>query len=139
VSLVTTRGLTPLFVTSYTMDCIRNALPVIPFTFRNKRVQSFEQLLFPGHGDHLFKAGALTVLRCLPVEYQMPNSLASTNVSINPEQTMTNSRLRTAITATKQLSQIWPEQTDERNSGRVIRSCFTPKFLPTREPKPGEH
>jgi hypothetical protein len=33
-------------VTSYTTNGIRDALPIVPFTFRDERVQRFEDLLF---------------------------------------------------------------------------------------------
>ena len=39
---------------SYTADRIRHALPIIPFTFRNERVQRFENFLLTELGDELF-------------------------------------------------------------------------------------
>ena len=43
-----------LFVTSYTADRIRNALPIVPFTFRNERVQRFENFLLAELGNEFF-------------------------------------------------------------------------------------
>ena len=54
-------GRTPLsvnrrsFLTSYTSDRIRNTLPIVPFTFRNQRVQRFADFLLTEFGDELFK------------------------------------------------------------------------------------
>ena len=42
------------FLTSYTPDRICHALPIVPFTFRNERVQRFENFLLTELGDELF-------------------------------------------------------------------------------------
>jgi hypothetical protein len=38
-------------VTSHTTNGIRDALPIVPFTFRDERVQRFEDLLFTELGN----------------------------------------------------------------------------------------
>jgi len=37
------------------MDCVGNALPVIPFTFCNERVEGFENLLFAESRHQVFQ------------------------------------------------------------------------------------
>ena len=43
------------FLTSYTPDRIRHALPIVPFTVRDERSQRIEHLLFTELGNELFK------------------------------------------------------------------------------------
>ena len=43
------------FLTSYTTDRIRHALPIVPFALRDGRVQRFEYLLFTELGNELFQ------------------------------------------------------------------------------------
>lgn len=42
-------------MTRYTADRIRHALPIIPFAFRDERIQRFEHLLLAELGNELFK------------------------------------------------------------------------------------
>jgi len=44
-----------LFLTSYTPDRIRHALPIIPFAFRDERVERFENLLFAESRHEVFQ------------------------------------------------------------------------------------
>jgi hypothetical protein len=41
------------FTSGYTPDGISHALPIIPFAFRNQRVQRFENLLFTESRDKI--------------------------------------------------------------------------------------
>jgi cephalosporin-C deacetylase-like acetyl esterase len=43
------------FAASYTPDRIRNALPIVPFTFGNQRVQRFQDLLFTESCNEIFQ------------------------------------------------------------------------------------
>jgi hypothetical protein len=44
-----------LCLTSDTTNCIRNALPIVPFTFRDERVERFEDLPLTKFRNRLFK------------------------------------------------------------------------------------
>jgi hypothetical protein len=44
-----------LFLTSYSADSVCDALPIVPFTFSNERVQGFENLLFAEFRDEIFQ------------------------------------------------------------------------------------
>jgi hypothetical protein len=44
-----------LCLTSDTTNCIRNALPIVPFTFRDERVDRFEDLPLTKFRNQLFK------------------------------------------------------------------------------------
>jgi hypothetical protein len=39
----------------YTPDGVGNALPIVPFTFRNERVERFENLLFAESRHEVFQ------------------------------------------------------------------------------------
>ena len=37
------------------MDCIRHALPIVPFKFRNERIQRFENFVFAKSRHEIFQ------------------------------------------------------------------------------------
>ena len=49
------RQLENLFLTSCTPDCIRDTLPIIPFTFRKERMERFADFLLTEFGDEFFE------------------------------------------------------------------------------------
>ena len=55
IGLVVSKFFSPLIFASYTPVDIRNALPIIPLTFRNQRVECFSDFLLTEFGDELSK------------------------------------------------------------------------------------
>jgi hypothetical protein len=81
IGLVVSKFFSPLIFASYTPVDIRNALPIIPLTFRNQRVECFSDFLLTEFGDELSKLVLdFTSHRCVKLRRKSFRVWANTTV-----------------------------------------------------------